>query len=129
MAGAGVVSPEPSVEDEPGVAGKPAEADGRSSTGGTFTYAARRAAPADQPRLIQAGLNPVETARQAGQAVAYSLALAQDGVKPETPPATAVSTSVPAAAPAPAPRAAKPVERPPETAPAKPEIAVAAASA
>ena len=93
-----------------------------------LTYAARPAQP-ERPRLIQAGIDPVETARRAGQAVAYSLALAQDGVKPETPPATAVSTSVPAAAPAPAPRAAKPVERPPETAPAKPEIAVAAASA
>lgn len=95
-----------------------------------LTYAARPAQP-ERPRLIQAGIDPVETARRAGQAVAYSLALAQDGVKPETPPATAVSTSVPAAAPAPAPapRAAKPVERPPETAAAKPEITVAAASA
>lgn len=65
---------------------------GRSSTGETFTYAARRAAPADQPRLIQAGLNPVETARQAGQAVAYSMVLAQEG---RALPAPAVQSTTP----------------------------------
>ena len=90
---------------------------GRSSTGGTFTYAARRAAPADQPRLIQAGLNPVETARQAGQAVAYSMVLAQEG---RALPAPTAQSTAPATAAA---RASRPAE-----APAKTDVAETASS-
>lgn len=74
---------------------------GRSGASNAFTYAARPSAPAEQPRLIQAGLNPVETARQAGQAVAYSLVLAQEGrtlpepqATPQTPSRAASTSTV-----------------------------------
>lgn len=99
---------------------------GRSSTGGTFTYAARRAAPADQPRLIQAGLNPVETARQAGQAVAYSMVLAQEG-RALPAPAAQSTTSSPAA---PRAAAAQPASRPARAndTPAKTDVAETASS-
>lgn len=52
---------------------------GRSGSRSAFTYAPRPSTDADQPRLIQAAINPVEAARQAGEAVAYSLVLAQEG--------------------------------------------------
>jgi spore germination cell wall hydrolase CwlJ-like protein len=71
---------------------------GRAGSGGAFTYAARPSQADDQPRLIQAGLNPVEAARQAGQAVAYSLILAQEGgAEPQAAPTT---NARPAAKPA-----------------------------
>ena len=57
---------------------------GRSGGGNAFTYAARPSTEAERPRLVQASLNPVETARQAGQAVAYSLVLAQEGLSVPT---------------------------------------------
>lgn len=61
---------------------------GRSGSSNAFTYAARPSSASDQPRLIQAGINPVEVARQAGEAVAYSLVLAQEGRSlPEAAPA------------------------------------------
>ena len=62
---------------------------GRSGASGAFTYAARPSTAGDQPRLIQAGLDPVEAARQAGQAVAYSLVLAQEGLSAPEPAAPA----------------------------------------
>jgi spore germination cell wall hydrolase CwlJ-like protein len=62
---------------------------GRSGSSGAFTYAARPSTSDDQPRLIQAGLNPVEAARQAGQAVAYSLIVAQEGLSAPEPTAPA----------------------------------------
>ncbi len=62
---------------------------GRSGSSGAFTYAARPSTSGDQPRLIQAGLDPVEAARQAGQAVAYSLVLAQEGLTAPEPTAPA----------------------------------------
>ena len=62
---------------------------GRSGSRGAFTYAPRPSTDADQPRLIQAAINPVEAARQAGEAVAYSLVLAQEGrAAPEAAAAT-----------------------------------------
>lgn len=51
---------------------------GRAGSVSTFTYEARPSTEADQPRLIQASLDPVEPVRQAGQAVAYTLVLAQE---------------------------------------------------
>ena len=51
---------------------------GRSGSTAAFTYAARPSAATDQGQLVQAGLDPVETARRAGQAVAYTLLLAQE---------------------------------------------------
>jgi hypothetical protein len=110
---------------------------GRSGAGNAFTYAAHPSSGAERPRLVQASLNPVETARQAGQAVAYSLVLAQEGLSVPTAhaaapqpravnaqtqtPAQPVARSTGAAAPA-----ARPA-RPAETA-AKAEMAETAAS-
>lgn len=72
---------------------------GRAGSGGAFTYAARPSQADDQPRLIQAGLNPVEAARQAGQAVAYSLILAQEGgAEPQAAPTNARPAAKPAEA-------------------------------
>jgi spore germination cell wall hydrolase CwlJ-like protein len=89
---------------------------GRSGSSAAFNYAARPSGDDDQPHLIQAGMDPTATVRQAGQAVAYSLVLAQEGlsapaadraeapatVRPvQTPaPATAATTVTPAPAPA-----------------------------
>ncbi len=108
---------------------------GRSGSSGAFTYAARPSAPAEQPRLIQAGLNPVETARQAGQAVAYTMVLAQEGRSLPAPAAQPATTPRPAAATTPAPTAARaanaqPVSRParPAEAPAKTDIVETASS-
>ena len=77
---------------------------GRSGSGAAFSYAARPSGPSDQPRMIQAGLDPVEAARQAGQAVAYTLLVAQES-RAET---TADQAPAPAAEPAPATTAAAP---------------------
>ena len=68
---------------------------GRGGSRGAFSYQPQPSTQADQPRMIQAGLNPVETARQAGQAVAYTMLLAQEGL----------STPTPAAEPTPRPQA------------------------
>ena len=105
---------------------------GRSGSSRAFTYAARPSTEADQPRLIQAGLNPVQAARQAGEAVAYSLVLAQEGRSlPE--PASAAPRAAPAAAAAArpaaaaAPAAAAPARTAPRAQPASaPEKAEAA---
>lgn len=91
---------------------------GRSGASGAFTYAARPSTTDDQPRLIQAGLDPVEAARQAGQAVAYSLVLAQEGLSPPEPVAPQ-----PRPQPAPQPEAAAA----PRTQPTPPPAAQAAA--
>jgi spore germination cell wall hydrolase CwlJ-like protein len=99
---------------------------GRSSGG--FAYAPRPSAAPEQPRLIQAGLNPVETARQAGQAVAYSLVLAQEGRSaPEAPAAQPVTASRPVAQ-ATTPSATRTPPAPP-IAVAKPEVAEVASPA
>jgi spore germination cell wall hydrolase CwlJ-like protein len=52
---------------------------GRSGSSGAFTYAARPSLGGDQPQLMQASLDPAATVRQAGQAVAYQMVLAQEG--------------------------------------------------
>ena len=94
---------------------------GRSGSSAAFTYAARPSAPADQPRVLQAGLNPVEAARQAGEAVAYTLVLAQEGrtlpepaAQPAARPAapTRPAASSPAAAAAPVVAQPKAEEKP-----------------
>jgi spore germination cell wall hydrolase CwlJ-like protein len=94
---------------------------GRSGSGNAFTYNPRPSSDADQPRLIQAGLNPAEAARQAGQAVAYSLVLAQEGRSlpetpaqptPQRPPPQRASASAEQATPAPAPTAQAPADAP-----------------
>ena len=52
---------------------------GRAGSGSAFTYQARPSA-AEPAQLLQASLNPTETARQAGQAVAYTALLAQEAL-------------------------------------------------
>ena len=76
---------------------------GRSGSSDAFNYAPRPSTGSEQPRLIQAGINPVEAARQAGQAVAYSLVLAQENLSASE--AHAQPAPRPAAAPAAAPKA------------------------
>ncbi len=75
---------------------------GRAGSRAAFSYAARPSGPADQqPRLIQASMDPTGPVREAG-AIAYNLLVQQDGG--ETPsPAPTVSPAVTVAAPAPAP--------------------------
>lgn len=92
---------------------------GRSGSRGAFVYQARPSAPAESPQLLQAGLDPADTLHQAGQAVAYTMVLAQDGLNAarasdsparpgEAAPAPTTPTAkvaTPAAAPAAAPTA------------------------
>lgn len=108
---------------------------GRNGSRDAFVYQTRPSAPAEAQPLIQASLDPTDTVRQAGQAVAYTMVLAQEAAgrsaeaparRNETAPATApaakaaapaVAASAPAAAPrvttpaaAPAPSTAAPTE-------------------
>ena len=84
---------------------------GRAGSRASFAYQARPSAPLEQP-LIQASLDPTDTVRPAGQAVAYTMVLAQEGLssRNETPERT---QDAPAAAPAakPAQAAAAPTAR------------------
>jgi len=87
---------------------------GRSGGSQAFAYNPRPSGPAEQaPRLIQASLDPVETARNASGAVAYTAVLAREaltsGGKTEERPvaaprasATPAPTATPPAAPKPA---------------------------
>ena len=79
---------------------------GRSGASSAFTYAAQPSAPA-RPQLMQASLDPTETVRQAGQAVAYQVLLAQEG---RTAPAAAAPR--PAAQPAATPLTTQAVAAP-----------------
>ncbi|CAN5380779.1 hypothetical protein BH10PSE1_BH10PSE1_23920 [soil metagenome] len=78
---------------------------GSSGSSGAFTYAARPSLGEDQPRLIQASLDPAQSVLQAGQAVAYQMLLAQEGLASATSPATApeprIAVQAPITAPAP----------------------------
>lgn len=77
---------------------------GRAGAASTFRYEARPSTEADQPRLIQASLDPVEPVRQAGQAVAYTLVLAQEAARraPERDEPAAAPSAPAKAAPTPA---------------------------
>ena len=79
---------------------------GRSGSNAAFTYAARPSVAGDRPQLMQASLNPADTVRQAGQAVAYQALLAQEG---RTAPETAPPTPEPRIEVAPAPTTPAPV--------------------
>ncbi|QTC90196.1 cell wall hydrolase [Brevundimonas goettingensis] len=108
---------------------------GRSGSSNAFTYAARPSE--DRPQLIQASLDPSVPVRQAGQAVAYTMVLAQEALTGETtkpsesrPTAPATATAAPAPAPAatPAPRIT-PAERPATPATSAASASVAAPQA
>ncbi len=103
---------------------------GRSGSTAAFSYAAR---PSDErPQLIQAGLDPTVPVRQAGQAVAYTMVLAQEAItRGETPHAPETRPTAPAAAassPAPAPAATPAPRITPAERPASPATTAASAS-
>lgn len=79
---------------------------GRSGSASAFAYEARPSAPAaSEPRLVQASLDPVAAARQAGQAVAYTMVLAQEGLSaPRQDAQSGTQTQAPA-------RTAEPMRR------------------
>lgn len=76
---------------------------GRNGSSSAFTYTPR--ASGSEPRLVQAGLDPLETSRQVGQAVAYTMVLAQEAGEPgpsQTAETPAPTVQVAPASPAPA---------------------------
>ncbi|MFC5372275.1 cell wall hydrolase [Brevundimonas faecalis] len=75
---------------------------GRSGGSDAFRYTPRPSTAADRPQLIQASLNPAETVRNAGGAVAYSLVLASEAGHdaPEASAKPTPATPAPVAAPA-----------------------------
>ncbi len=79
---------------------------GRAGSSTAFSYAARPSTANDGAQLVQASLDPSTPLRQAGQAIAYTALLAQEGLSDTTPATTAESAaaaapSAPAVAPAP----------------------------
>ncbi len=86
---------------------------GRSGANQAFAYNPRPSGPVEQaPRLIQASLDPVETARNASGAVAYTAVLAREALTPakteERPAAAPRAAAAPAAPVAVTPASAKP---------------------
>lgn len=86
---------------------------GRSGANQAFAYNPRPSGPVEQaPRLIQASLDPVETARNASGAVAYTAVLAREALTPakteERPAAAPRAAAAPAAPVAATPASAKP---------------------
>ena len=73
---------------------------GRSGASAAFSYAARPSGPADEPRLIQASMDPTGPVREAG-AIAYNMLIQQEsGADADTAapaPAPAVTVAAPAA--------------------------------
>ena len=94
---------------------------GRAGSSNAFSYAARGSTGADIQRTVYAGIDPTETVRQAGQAIAYTALLAQENMSG----ASAEVASTDANAPAPAVAAAPLVT--PVSAPAQPIAADSAA--
>lgn len=105
---------------------------GRSGARSTFIYDGRPSSEAERPQLMQANLNPADTVRQAGQAVAYTALLAQEAMTTgrkdegqETAPRPASAPTTPAAAPV----SPRPAITPAPTLPTKAPVAQTAASA
>ena len=105
---------------------------GRSGARSTFIYDGRPSSEAERPQLMQANLNPADTVRQAGQAVAYTALLAQEamttGRKDEGQETAPRPTSAPTTAVA-APASPRPAITPAPTLPTKAPVAQTAASA
>ncbi len=91
---------------------------GRAGSSNAFSYAARGSTGSDIQRTVYAGIDPAETVRQAGQAIAYTALLAQETASGSQ---ATESTEAPATAAAPAPLAT------PASAPAQPAAADSAA--
>ena len=81
---------------------------GRAGSSNAFSYAAQASTGSDVQRAVYAGIDPAETVRQAGQAIAYTAVLAQEAAtrsapsQAEAPASTtaSVAPATPAAAPA-----------------------------
>lgn len=81
---------------------------GRAGSSNAFSYDAVPASrSADVQRTVYAGIDPAETVRQAGQAIAYTAVLAQEAAQ-GAPAQPAAETARPAPAPAAAPAAPAP---------------------
>ena len=101
---------------------------GRTGSSAAFRYEARPSTSGDRPQLIQASLDPTLPVRQAGQAVAYSLVLAQEGLSGGSDAAPAPAAQPEARMPAPA--QAAPVAVPaPRAAPTAAALATTASNA
>lgn len=101
---------------------------GRSGSSGAFSYDARPSTAGDMAQPIHASLDPTDSVRRAGEAVAYTLLLAQEGrAAPEPSPAPAQAQPA-AAAPAPAVTAAPQAAAAPRPQ-AAPEAVIAAPTA
>ncbi|WGM30032.1 cell wall hydrolase [Brevundimonas sp. NIBR11] len=92
---------------------------GRAGSANAFSYAARGSTGSDIQRAVYAGIDPTETVRQAGQAIAYTALLAQEAAS--NAPATSTEAPGPAPTVAPAPLVT------PVSAPAQPAVVDAAA--
>lgn len=68
---------------------------GRAGSSNAFSYAARGSTGADIQRTVYAGIDPTETVRQAGQAIAYTALLAQESGSGSS--ASSAETAAPAA--------------------------------
>ena len=93
---------------------------GRAGSSTAFSYEARPSTLGDGAQLVQAGLDPTAPLRQAGQAIAYTALLAQEGLAspPDSSPAGVQASAVPAApTPVPSiePASAPPAVSTPET--------------
>lgn len=76
---------------------------GRAGAGSSFRYTPRPSPRNEpQPQLVHASLDPVAAGLQAGEAVAYTLVLAQEGFAPAAHAAEAQKPATSAPAPAPA---------------------------
>ncbi|WP_370235626.1 cell wall hydrolase [Brevundimonas sp.] len=85
---------------------------GRSGSSRAFAYDPAPSTGSDEPRLVQAGLDMAEPVRQVGQAVAYSVLLAEEGRTEDDIRAAAAPVPTPTASTPPAPRAQRPAATP-----------------
>ncbi|OYW41057.1 MAG: cell wall hydrolase [Brevundimonas sp. 12-68-7] len=77
---------------------------GRAGSSTAFRYAVNSSTGAEVQRTVHAGIDPANSLRQAGQAIAYTALLAQEGRTEDDAPTTApVAQAVAPAAAAPAP--------------------------
>lgn len=72
---------------------------GRSGSSNAFSYAAQPSSASDIQRTVLAGIDPTEPLRQAGQAIAYTALLAQEGAAADAASASSseATSSTPAA--------------------------------
>ena len=85
---------------------------GRSGSSRAFAYDPAPSTGSDEPRLVQAGLDMAEPVRQVGQAVAYSVLLAEEGRTEDDIRAAAAPVPTPTASTPQAPRVQRPAATP-----------------